>query len=86
MSLWWHVYGGEIDDLTELPDGSLGAGWGQVTMGESTMPPSKVVEVLPELDVMDASLPYLKSFDHEPTRAEVDALTPEQYRDDGEGS
>lgn len=92
MSLWWHIYGGELPGITEeTEEDPDGYGWAQVTLGESTMDPETVKERVPEVstglaEVLggSASIPYLTSFDHEPTHEETEALMPEQYRDEEE--
>lgn len=88
MTLWWHVYGSELPGITEETDEDPeGYGWAQVTLGESTMEPERLQEVLPETpvsisEVIGGTLPYLTSFDHEPTHEEIQILMPEQYRDE----
>lgn len=79
MKLWWHVYGGEVPDMSEDPEtGELGPAWAMLTAGEAKTAP----EGMPK----DAStgygkVPYLHSFDHEPSQKELDDLTPEVYRE-----
>jgi hypothetical protein len=79
---WWHVYGAEVRNaqwggLDE--DGRPNPVWLYQTYGESTKPPSQVPD---DISSGDDVLLRLGSFDHEPTDAELDALTPERYRDE----
>jgi len=84
-ALWWHVYGGEIPAEFELgvdEDGNPSAVHAFTIAGEATVPPDELVEKCPDVEsVGGVRLPYLASFDHEPTDAELDELKPEQYRD-----
>jgi hypothetical protein len=78
---WWHVYGAEIRNaqwggLDE--DGQPNQVWICQIYGKSTKPPSEAPDSITSGDDV---LPRLASFDHEPTDAEMDALAPEQYRD-----
>jgi hypothetical protein len=79
---WWHVYAAEVHSaqwggLDE--DGQPNPIWQYQTYGESTKPPSEVPDSITSGGDV---LPRLASFDHDPTDAELDALTPERYRDE----
>ena len=80
--LWWHVYGGEIPDLSVADDGSLAPGWALVKMSESSVSPDDLAAKLPAVSTGFGDVPYLASFDHDPTPDEIEALTPEEYRED----
>ena len=79
---WWHVYGGEIPDLAVDEDGNLCAAWQTTVFGESTKAPKDARADVPSVHGYGGGvLTYLASFDHAPTVAEQDALTPPRYRE-----
>lgn len=65
---WWHAYGKVRDDL--------GGCWQLVVVGPATAGP----DVAAEIEMSDC--PYLTSWDHYPSDAEKDEVTPEDYRDE----
>lgn len=72
VQLWWHAFGRVV------PEGEFLAGsYHLVVAGPGTIAPH-LVEEMGKL----GEVPYLASFDHEPTRAERAGLTPEEYRDE----
>lgn len=66
---WWHAYGMVREDW--------GGVWQLTVISPSTVPP----EIAADLGA-DAWGPYLTSWDHEPTDAEKNEVTPEEYRDE----
>lgn len=70
--LWWHVYGGIVTEHA-VP------AWVSKMYAESTMPVGDLPASVPYPDAQPwTSVPYLKSFDHEPTAEERAALIPER--------
>lgn len=67
---WWHAFGKVREEW--------GGVWQLTVVSPSTTPPAEVAE----RDTHDAWGPYLTSWDHEPSDAEKDAVTPEAYRDE----
>lgn len=65
---FWHVFAGELS----------GIGWALLIAGESPKTPAEMEGESVE------GLPWVASFDHDPTKAEKDALTPPEYRDEEE--
>lgn len=65
---WWHAYGKVRDDL--------GGCWQLVVAGPASQGP----DVAKTLDI--SGCPYITSWDHQPSDAEKDAITPEEYRDE----
>lgn len=73
---WWHSFG-------KVPDeGDLAGLWVQVTLGPTAVEPDdpKLQQgvPVPVPGFGELQLPYLASFDHEPTAAEKDALESEE--------
>jgi hypothetical protein len=86
LQLWWHVYMGEVPEMCE-PDetGYKAPALATVIYGESSMSPDEV-KAKPDLATtatMSGEVPYVTSFDRDPSRAELDALRPEGYEPDG---
>lgn len=78
-ALWWHAFGGLVD-LAQDEHGNPAPAWMMVKLCESTRPPG---EWLGEpLHHGTSLLSHIGSWDHEPTKAEMNAVTPEEYRDD----
>ena len=67
--LWWHAYGQVREDL----DGC----WQLVVVYPSPVPPAQASQW-----GSAAWGPWLASWDHAPSDAEKDAITPEEYRDE----
>jgi hypothetical protein len=65
---WWHAYGAVREDL--------GGCWQLVVVG----PAEKGPEVAQGMEF--SGCPYLASWDHHPSDAEKDEITPEEYRDE----
>lgn len=81
--LWWHAFGGVATS------GAWKDCWALTVLGESTIPPggkSADGTVLDENVVLKGCLRYLTSWDHEPTEAEKDAITPPEFLLDNEDS
>ena len=78
---WWHVYGGEVANMST----GGGPAWGQVMFGDSTVPPVEAMENTPKATIgtgdSKTQVPYLASFDHEPTDDELNELRPVEYQD-----
>lgn len=70
---WWHAFGRVRDDL--------GGCWQLVIISPSGTPPEEVKRFASGREVSWGD--YLTSWDHEPSEAEKDAVTPAVYRDDG---
>ena len=70
VQLWWHAYGGVVEDF--------GGCWQLAVYGPGTASP----KTASELDGPSGTR-YLASWDHAPSDAEKDEITPEDYRADG---
>jgi len=58
--------------------------WAAVILGPSHLPPEDAAITTPPDDVTRLGLTYMHTWDHEPSQAEKDALTPAEYLDDDE--
>jgi hypothetical protein len=88
---WWHAYGAAVDGLAVDPDGHDRPAWVFVVVADSPVPPADPA-VRTDYDWPHAGgappappLPYLASWDHAPTDAERDAVTPPEYREPPDG-
>lgn len=87
---WWHLFGGEVADAATREDGRTVAAWAVWVLGPSAfgaddpspMPGEEGVTIREHvIDGPNGSkLTYRGSWDHVPSVAEVDEVTPEQYR------
>lgn len=86
QKLWWHFYGAEVPGLAEDKDGNPKPAWVTMMAGEATIGPDEPTvsggRIQDPLHYKDVPLAYLASWDHEPTQAERDAVTPEEYHDE----
>jgi hypothetical protein len=64
VQLWWHLYGAAIPNKWDIT----------LLASETTDDPSWAKEWKPKSEVDGAALPYLASFDHRPTIAELNAV------------
>ena len=86
---WWHLFGGEVEGAAQAEDGSTGPAWACWVLGPSAFGPTDP-SPMPDDDVTIAEavidgpegskLTYRGSWRHVPSVAEVDEVTPEQYR------
>lgn len=82
----WHLWGAAVPDAGVDAAGNPVPSWVQMLVDRSTLTVeqvsgSDVVIVLAD-DVEPVRLPYVTSWDHAPTRDELDAAKPTQFRDD----
>lgn len=59
--LWWHLYGASIPDKWDVT----------LLIGKTDLPPAEAKDRLPSSEIDGAELPYLASWDHRPTIAEI---------------
>lgn len=67
---WWHAFGHVREDIGNV--------WQLTVISPSPVPPEAAVTM-----AGGTWGEYLTSWDHEPSAAEKDAVTPEAYRDAG---
>lgn len=88
---WWHLFGGEVPDMATDDNGDTGPAWGQLVLGPSAFGPDS-----PGPDGADdagtpirdkvipghngAPMTWRGSWTHYPSTAEVDEVTPPEYR------
>lgn len=81
MTLWWHVYMGEVPEMCK-PDevGYRAPGLATLVYGESTMEPSEVAGKFPTTKTVGGGeVPYVTSFDHDPSAKELAPFRPANY-------
>jgi hypothetical protein len=78
---WWHVYMGEVPDMSEDEEGNPGPALCKIIYGESDRDPEYVKANMPTTRAAfgEVDLPYVASFDHDPTDADLAPLLPEGY-------
>ncbi len=73
---WWHTFGAEVEGL----------GWVQMIVGPGSSGPDAIGKSGHRLrdtsiPYEGTELPYLTSWDHDPSEAEKESVQPEQYRE-----
>lgn len=77
---WWHVYGMVIT-INHPVLGEIQDAWCSYIVNVPD-PPNVAIKKFPTMRQMHHDLPYLASFDHDPTDAEKKALEPADFGDE----
>jgi hypothetical protein len=83
MCLYWHVYMGLVPEMCE-PDetGYSAPALATLVYGESTMAPEDVQAKMPTAKTVGkGEVPYVTSFDHDPSAKELAPFRPEGYEE-----
>jgi hypothetical protein len=83
MCLYWHVYMGEVPEMCEPDENGYSApALAILIYGESLMRPVEVQERMPTTKTMgNSEVPYVTSFDHDPSEKELALFRPEGYEE-----